>query len=264
MGDFNKNITVAVVTKNRRPVITRFVETLTDSLHYRDFGQRPFTYIFYNGPTKASEFEALPNFKFNEVEFPQEHGLTSIWNKALIFAPTDWVLLCNDDIEFKQGWLEYLEEKIAAGAHDLIHLFGYGCFLMHKKLLLSVGWFDERFRGGGYEDNDYQLRIMEAGLKSRVDISRDFIYRNGGREIGHFVDHTKYMHQDLSLPWKHDNEPWFNSKWYKESHHIYRRKRADVDWYPSHTVLLEELYGAKSSWYAAGKHSMKNNKAVSH
>ena len=74
------------------------------------------------------------------------------------------MLICNDDGGFQKGWLEYLEKQIATGSFLQINLLHYGGMCIHKSLIPQIGWFDERFHGGGYEDIDWQLRISEAGL----------------------------------------------------------------------------------------------------
>lgn len=45
------------------------------------------------------------------------------------------------------------------------------CFLMTRKLFDTVGYFDERFLGGMWEDNDYCLRARLAGFNLVVDRS---------------------------------------------------------------------------------------------
>jgi GT2 family glycosyltransferase len=39
-------------------------------------------------------------------------------------------------------------------------------FLMGPKILKCVGWFDERFWPGYFGDNDYHMRLSEAGFKA--------------------------------------------------------------------------------------------------
>ena len=50
----------------------------------------------------------------------------------------------------------------------------YGGFCINRRMILKNGWFDERFRGGGFEDIDWQVRISESHLQMFVDISEDF------------------------------------------------------------------------------------------
>ncbi|PKP50201.1 MAG: hypothetical protein CVT95_02745, partial [Bacteroidetes bacterium HGW-Bacteroidetes-12] len=70
-------------------------------------------------------------------------------------------------------------------------------FLISKPILSKVGWFDERFPGVGYEDQDYEIRlalrdipfidIKVNHLKNIVYQTKDFSY---GKNIE--TDYKKY------------------------------------------------------------------------
>lgn len=255
----HSEISVAVPTRHRPHIIDRFVSTFYSSELRADI---PHLTIFYDAPKKTSIVNN-PGAA-TEIHLSEKSSLTELWNLSIILAPTDWVLVCNDDIEFKSGWLGYLEETIKTGAYDLIHLFHYGAFCIHKSLILKVGWFDERFRGGSYEDNDYQLRIMEAGLKDRVDRSHDFIRKEGKREVGHFIDHTKYVH--MGEGWQGcNNSQWIASKWgnMNWSRPSYRQT-PEVDWHPTMTRKYSEKFGEPATFMETAEASMRGRKKVFH
>jgi GT2 family glycosyltransferase len=42
----------------------------------------------------------------------------------------------------------------------------FSCFLIRKKVIEKVGWFDEGYAGGYVEDADYHLRMHRAGVKA--------------------------------------------------------------------------------------------------
>lgn len=222
--------------------------------------------VIYDAPDRPEDTflrEIGGRFR-KEIYNPDKSSLTELWNQCIIMSPTDWVLVCNDDIEFKPGWLEYLEEQIDSGCYDLIHLFHYGAFCIHKYMMLKVGWFDERFRGGGYEDNDYQLRIYEAGLKDRVDRSHDFIRRDGAREVGHFIDHTKYVHNGEG--WQGcNNAQWIQAKWANMNwRRPSIRQAPEIDWHPSVTKKYTDKYGINAEYIKIGKDSMSQRREIYH
>jgi glycosyltransferase involved in cell wall biosynthesis len=258
-------ISVAVPTRHRKDILVKFRNTYYDSLR---FGNIPYLTVIYDAPDRHSNTclpGELSGGLTREIFNPDKSSLTELWNQCLIMSPTDWVLVCNDDIEFKKGWLEYLEEKIEAGEHDIIHLFHYGAMCIHKSLVLKIGWFDERFRGGGFEDNDHQLRIFEAGLKHRVDRSHDFIRREGNREIGHFIDHTKFIHKGEG--WQGcNNADWIKEKWGADL--TWRtpvvRQRSEVDWHPTMTRKYEEKFGFKEQFLMNAWKSMEEKRQVRH
>ena len=258
-------ISVAVPTRHRPEIHRRFVETFYESLIDSNVEPKnePHLLTIYDAPSKLSS--GVDGYYSKEVTFHDKSSLTELWNQCIILSPTDWVLICNDDIEFRPGWLEYLEETIDTGLYDLIHLFHYGAMCIHKSLILKIGWFDERFRGGGFEDNDYQLRIYEADLKDRVDRSHDFIRREGNREIGHYVDHTKYIHRGEG--WQGcNNAEWIKEKWTTNldwRRPAFRRSREE-DWHPTITRKYEDRFGFTELFSRDTIRSIEEKREVRH
>lgn len=54
------------------------------------------------------------------------------------------------------------------------------CFLFRKSLIDKIGYFDERFSPGNFEDDDYCLRAMEAGYRNMI-CSDVFIHHHGSK-----------------------------------------------------------------------------------
>lgn len=251
----HKDISVAVPTRHRAAAISEFVNSFVDSLkqsplHHpkcNDLSEFPNLNILHDAPDKESfEHVSYPYYEyFNEITLPEKSSLTELWNWCIMLAPTDWVLICNDDVTFNKGWLEYLEQQIATDKYDMIHLFHYGGMCLHKRLILKLGWFDENFRGGGFEDIDYQLRISEAGLKDRIDRSHDFIRKEGKVEIGHFMNHHRDVQANGS--WSGENNAdWMCDKWTRKSPYDYKipsiRKFHEIDWHPTYTYKYRVKY----------------------
>ena len=114
---------------------------------------------------------------------------------------------------------------------------------MHKSMVLKVGWFDERFLGGGYEDVDYQYRIAEIDRYDLVDKSADMKKIIHGR-------HT--MGTDDRGHWDgRNNDQWWVEKWSKASNTDFSsacvRSVDEIDWYPSETCRLSERYDEPSN-----------------
>ena len=186
---------------------------------------------------------------------------------GIILSPTDWVMVCNDDISFNDGWLEYLEKTIEEGKHLVIHLFHYGAMLIHKSMILKVGWFDERFNFGGHEDIDYQLRISEADLKGKIDQSHDFIKRVGGIEYGHFINHHKHE-VATKEGWVGDNSVWMKKKWLNDFNSMGSgripciRQADEIDWYPKYSMIYCKKFNMPYEWKPVTLTSMTYKKEV--
>jgi len=250
----HKDISVAVASRHRPKALTEFVKTFWETVDPLERERIPHLQVIYDKPEQPSEF-TWPKGAWIHMQHTTSHialsekgGLAELWNWCIMLAPTDWVLICNDDVTFNEGWLDYLEETIATGKYDLIHLFHYGAMCIHKSLILKLGWFDENFRGGGFEDIDYQLRISEAGLKDRVDRSHDFIRKEGKVEVGHFINHIRDVAANGS--WSGENNAeYMCEKWSRRSPYNYKipsfRAFTETDWHPSYRRKYEEKFGMK-------------------
>ncbi len=86
---------------------------------------------------------------------------------------------------------------------DADRLVGF-CLLIRREVIDRVGFLDERFGVGCFEDDDYCLRAARAGF--RAVIARDaFVHHFGGRTfIGSGVDFAGLMRRNQAL---------FESKW---------------------------------------------------
>ena len=78
------------------------------------------------------------------------------------------------------------------------------CLLIRREVIDRIGFFDERFGIGNFEDDDYCRRAREAGF-NLVIAADSFVHHFGGRTfIGSGVDHGALMRR---------NERLFREKW---------------------------------------------------
>lgn len=267
----HEHLSVAVYTRHRPHILNPFLGSFMATR--RSNPDPPVLTILHDAPKSMYSDEAVKmaddcasRYTFiRSIVIPNKSGCARMINLSVATAPTDWVLVCNDDITFKPGWQEYLEEKIKESKHFIVTLFSYGAFLIHKSMMLRVGWWDERFLAGGFEDNDYQLRISEAGLKHLVDTSHDFIKRDGDVEVGHFVNHTKYVWKDVNGWEGPPNHYWFEQKWgHTDFGRPCLRRVPEIDWHPYETVAYSNRYNMPRQWSDVIKRSMETRQRVMH
>lgn len=261
------NISVACPTRHRPVIIAKYLESFYKTTNDSN---RPFMTIIHDSPIGGTSNDAVQNIdnmahedykNFRSVFIPEKSSLTELWNLSIILSPTDWALICNDDIIFKDGWLEYLEEKILENKYLIINLFNYGAMAIHKRAILRLGWFDERFRGGGFEDNDYQLRISEANFKGYVDRSHDIVCRTrSGKEIGIFIDHLRDEYK-VGEYWKGENNFEFCSQKWRNNCNWRRpafRMLDEPDWHPTYTAKYEKKFNERRTWPTITNNSITN------
>ena len=251
-------ISVAVPTRHRPQCMKRFFESYQAATP-GIASSNPHITVLLDAPNDICFPDTWGvNASMQKIEIYEKSSLTELWNWGIITAPTDWVLLCNDDIVFKPGWLQYLEQQIHNTDALQINLGHYGAFCMHKSLVLRIGWHDERYMGGGYEDIDWQLRIAEAGLKDRVDNSHTFYENRPGHDVGHFIDHFKSSSNE---GWQgRNNSRWICMKWSRRAPAAWNRAPsirtvAEPDWHPAYTFRYVERFNMRAEFADIGPHN---------
>lgn len=107
------------------------------------------------------------------------------------------------------------------------------CLLMRREVLEDTGFFDEGYRVGNFEDDDWGIRLRIFGR--RLMIAGDaFIHHFGSVSM-------KSLDEKKLLKVNEDNESYFNRKW--GNPHILMDQLKDsgsyssTQFYPVHTVL---------------------------
>jgi hypothetical protein len=98
--------------------------------------------------------------------------LSSLFNDSIEKSEADWVILSNDKARPAVDDIVHMFD-LFNNNFGFVALFRYGFFGLHKKVVAKVGWFDERFITGGYEDNDFlfRLRINDIGVYISEEIN---------------------------------------------------------------------------------------------
>src|SRR5476649_648429 len=121
-------------------------------------------------------------------------GCSAAWNQGVKAADdAGWVIILNNDVVLSPGWLEGLlacaeewnldivspafreghdEYDFEPYAHDYVARmsgvlrFGVAqgiCFMINRRVFEKIGFFDENFRIGQFEDADFFRRAIIAG-----------------------------------------------------------------------------------------------------
>ena len=84
-------------------------------------------------------------------------------NDAIQSSPTEVIISINDKCRPKVSEVEEIIELLQNG-YACATKYSEGFMGFSKQLFRVIGWFDERFLGGGYEDDDFVLRLKLADL----------------------------------------------------------------------------------------------------
>jgi GT2 family glycosyltransferase len=167
----------------------------------------------------------------NNVE---NRACAAAWNQGFQAGMTKWTVFLNNDVVLPAGWLENLvtfaeKEKVdvacpAIGEGDLDYdLANYAkdymfrmaavqrnnkahgvCFMVHRKVMETIENFDENFRKGGNEDEDFFIRARQAGFRLAV---------TGASYLHHFGSVTQKALAAERGSTRDETVGYFRSKW---------------------------------------------------
>jgi glycosyltransferase involved in cell wall biosynthesis len=159
----------------------------------------------------------LENFNVYPIFFPEQRGLSKLWNTLAIHSKNDWVLLLNDDVKITGPEL-FLKLNCDLNSHEpsLIRVNGsFSHFVINKLILEELKYFDEKLLGFGEEDGDICYRYINElnkwpvewmgihGIENIVSEIRDENIKRGvgkytafNREITFTGDNPKYIQDD--------------------------------------------------------------------
>lgn len=123
----------------------------------------------WDNNTKGEELDKIKKIEYDipHVKFiysEENWGLNRPFNQSIINSTTDWVLLTCDDMIFNDDWLEVLNDILKEKPQlEQIYLNTFNAWVLHKKTIVRMGWFDEEYRYyPNMEDDDWYLRIVET------------------------------------------------------------------------------------------------------
>lgn len=110
------------------------------------------------------DIELPPNAQV--IHIGHNLGVAASWNLVVKATPmADWWCIVNNDIEFASGDLGRLAAQVKADPGAFSFLATPSAFGLTPQVMGKVGWFDENFVPGYFEDNDYVRRCLLADVR---------------------------------------------------------------------------------------------------
>lgn len=104
------------------------------------------------------------------IEVPYGLGANGAWNliiKSTPFAPY-WVIP-NDDCVFAPGALQTIEEEVDTERFNFVRVHPqWSCVVPGEGAVRKAGLWDEAFHPVYFDDNDYERRMLEAGVEFKT------------------------------------------------------------------------------------------------
>ena len=132
-------------------------------------------------------------------------GFAKAVNQGLSLATGDYLMVVNNDIEWKRGTLIELCDPQAVTSPTVNKQSQpfWGCFfVIPRHVYETVGGLDEQFGIGYFEDDDYMIRLRAANVEMRC-VPKCDIATEGAKTMARF-DRAAIMEE---------NRDKFNRKW---------------------------------------------------
>jgi glycosyltransferase involved in cell wall biosynthesis/SAM-dependent methyltransferase len=142
----------------------------------------PFRLIIVNDGSTDGTKEYLDELIKNHqtelfiIENDINEGFLKSVNEGIKFSNNDYVLIANNDIRFlSRGWLSTMVNVLrsnpdvgAVGVeylHNHVDFLSMALFMTRRSIIDKIGYLDERYCPGVFEDVDYSTRILLEGYE---------------------------------------------------------------------------------------------------
>jgi cytochrome c-type biogenesis protein CcmH/NrfG/glycosyltransferase involved in cell wall biosynthesis len=151
----------------------------------------------------------------------EHQSLARGWNHLVWMSRQRRVLICNDDLRIQPLFRQQMEAGLAENSDFFVINRSWSHFIMSHEVIRQVGWFDERFKGVGYEDGDYMVRMIAANRRLTSVACGGVNNIVATQENAGWADQSKVTRGKYSLM----NEEFFRQKY--ESNFTGREERSD-------------------------------------
>lgn len=188
----------------------------------REHTRIPYEIIVVDNASTDGTLDDLVREQIPFVSFSENRGFPAACNAGMKLARGSSILLLNNDVLLTPNWLDHMltclyhrhdigivgpMTNYASGVQqmkepytnmsDMILKFNVGnkgkytevkrligfCFLFKREVMDKIGYLDEQFSPGHYEDDDYCYRARKAGYK--LMLTEDtFIFHHGSASFG--------------------------------------------------------------------------------
>jgi hypothetical protein len=155
-------------------------------------------------------------------------------NEAIAASPTETMVFLNDRVIPKTHEVEHMLDLLDKG-YAAASKYSVGYIAYTKELIREIGWWDERYTGGGFEDDDFVLKLRLHNL-------------------AYYESEEGEYDQSWKSPLRPDggdkcakSEPHFRSKW-KQDHESIIRVIPDEIYEKYDDSLGERRPDISSSW----------------
>jgi hypothetical protein len=130
-------------------------------------------------------------------------SFSKLVNECVHSADSEIVILMSDKVKPKEADVNKVLDLLDQG-YGFVGLYRLAFFGFKKELFRKIGPFDERFVGGGYEDDDFYIRLKESDISMYVTEEIEYERRESSWQ---FTEACKHFLNK----WLDQNDPNFDN-----------------------------------------------------
>lgn len=224
-----------IILSNSSSVVKYQLTKTTISTLMKSKGDNDINVIVVESVDRNTFYGAGMDYPECSMVFPEKpFNYNQFLNIGLSHCVRDWILICNNDLIFSEGWLVNMIAAVDTNPHILSfspksptwHLHqdlpecgiieGYQvasqicgwCILLYHPIISKCGLFDERFKFW-YQDNDYAMSLYTNGIKHSL-VCDSIVDHIGGSSHDLFGDQLHNFTDDQALVFLDKWKQWFN------------------------------------------------------
>lgn len=101
-------------------------------------------------------------------------SFSKLVNDCVVHCPTEIVIIMSDKVRPRAVHIQKMISLLDQG-HGFVGMYRLGFFGFKKQLFRQIGMMDERYVGGGYEDDDLYIRLKEANISMYISEEVDYL-----------------------------------------------------------------------------------------
>lgn len=227
-------ISICLISWNRAKIMTKALSETIRNISKKDNFELEF--LFADQGSSDQSVDVLKKYDPEYLRLNKKNeGVAQSFNQLMLRATGDYIVLLGNDIVMPKDWLgemvryaEHIGEKCGlvgvkctaplpplsvkfdVYAHFIDEKIDkvFGCWLIPRKVIDTIGYFDENYKVYGLEDSDYNNRVTRAGFTSF------YVPHKASKHLADDVGKkTKYRkNKDEALKYNID---YHNKKWWQ-------------------------------------------------
>lgn len=103
-------------------------------------------------------------------------SFSKVVNDCIMAASEEYIIICSYKVRPTSNDIRKLFAHLNQG-YAFVELYRFACFGFSKELIRHIGFLDERYVNGGYEDCDFTLRLLESQIPFVETESIEYIFQ---------------------------------------------------------------------------------------